>query len=150
MYRGADRQPESAVRNVGVLLGLRGVCVFPFEERLFVENGLLLGRCHELVVRVLDVLGGSRHARGFMLDRGLHSFRAFPLGRAFTAYGSFSALLPRFMTAYGSLLIPEEPQGFAAYSFFSAKVQASRSDSASTVLGGSDVELYSTSRPTYP
>ena len=66
---------------------------------------------------VLDVLGGSRHARGFMLDRGLHSFRTFPLGRVFTAYGSFSTLRPRFITAYGSLLIPEEPQGFAAYGY---------------------------------
>ena len=61
--------------------------------------------------------GGGRHAHGFMLDRRLHSFRAPSLGRAFTAYGSFSAFLPRFITAYGSLLIPEEPQGFAAYGY---------------------------------
>ena len=118
MYGSANCQPRAAVCYVGGLLDLGGVCVFPLAERWFVESSLPFGSdLGELVVGDLDVLGGSRHAPGFMLDRGLHSFRVLPRGRAITAYGSFSALLPRFVTAYGSLMIPEEPQGFAAYGY---------------------------------
>ena len=112
----ADCQTRSKVRYV-CFLSVLEVCAFPFQKGLLVECVLLAGSRNVLFVRVLDVLGGSRHARGFMLDRGLHSFRAFPLGKVFTAYGSFSTLRPRFITAYGSLLIPEEPQGFAAYGY---------------------------------
>ena len=68
-----------------------------------------------------------------MMDRNLHSFRAPPLARAFTAYGSLSAPQPRVIAAYGSSLItevpwveaaygsascPKEPQGFAAYGYY--------------------------------
>ena len=138
MHRAARGEGSSArwngesVRGVYVL-DASGSFFFPFSESPLLDSSLLLGGdCTSLIngetgsVRwileictVLDVLGGSRHALGFMLDRGLHSFRAIPLGRAFTAYGSFSALRPRFMTAYGSLLIPEEPQGLAAYGYYS-------------------------------
>ena len=124
MYCSANCQPRAAVCYVGGLLDLRGVCVFPFAKSSLVECSLPPGSNHgflvvdEIVVGVLDVLGGSRHARGFMLDRGLHSFRHLPLGRVIAAYCSFSTIRPRSVTAYGSLMIPEEPQGFAAYGYY--------------------------------
>ena len=85
----------------------------------FIADGLL-SSVFDVFARFfceLVVHGGRWLARGLTRDRGLQPGRASPNGRVLAADGNFGTLLPRFMTAYGRLLIPEGSQALAAYGY---------------------------------
>ena len=103
---------------VGLVLVVSGDGIRPLPKFFLVERSLSSSSdLGEEFVGELGVNGGCRVARGFTRDNTLQPDRAIPLGRVLAAYGSFGPLLPRSVTSYGSLTIPEEPQALAAYGY---------------------------------
>ena len=104
---------------------------FPLHE-LFLRDGPLLVRGDFVSERESGFLGDGALSLGLDIGPCLRSNVEVRgnSGRVLAACGSFGTLFPRFMTAYGRLLIPEGSQSLAAYGYWIILGHVPRSETA--------------------